>query len=266
MGFDGGSISGPLIAAASTAVASKLLGKPQTTQVDPTRPSVGGLQDAFSTFLRGVMADPAGTSQAFTSDLQRTATGGIQQFLNQPAPEAQTFERLNPGLMDIFVSDGASLTNAMFPLFQRGLQEGLGSLASSGAGRFSTTFERQGIDLTQRALQDFNLLQQQAFQQNIGNRLGAAQLMGSLAGQAGAAPFERLLSAGNLGAQMSATNPALQLILGGLNFAQPQGRDTVVSDSPLDAALKGISVFKLLNPGATSSAPTFPELWGAGGT
>jgi len=239
-----------LVAAGGSMLANKIAGGKQTQQVNPNTPQMQALQGDFAKFLHGALANPGGAGTGLTSDLQRQSLGGIQQYLNQPSPEQATFEKLSPGLMDIFGANGQGLTNAMFPLFQRGLQEGLGGLSNSAAGRFSTTFERQGIDLTSRALQDFNLLQQQAFQQNVGNRLGAAQLLGTLSGQAGQAPFDRLASAANLGLQATASNPVLQLLLGGMNFAQPQGMDTVVGDSALDAGLKGISAYEMLRGGA----------------
>lgn len=217
------------------------LTKPSITQVDPNPKSIQPLQADFATFLQGLLKDPS-KGAGLTSDLQRQATGGISQFLGQPSPEQATFEKLSPGLMDMFGQDIQGFGQAAFPLFQRGLQEGLGSLANSGAGRFSTTFERQGIDLTSRAMQDFNLLQQQAFMQNAQNRLGAASLLGTLSGQAGQAPFDRLAQAAQLGLQATSTNPVLQLLLGGMNFAQPAQRDTVVGDSWLDRLLKAGAV------------------------
>ena len=231
------------------------LTKNPTQSVNPNSPEMQALQGDFATFLQGIMQNPnllsQGVSKTPTSDLQRQSLGGIQQFLNQPSPEVATFEKLSPGLMEMFNQDGQGLTNAMFPLFQRGLQEGLGGLANSGMGRFSTTFEKQGVDLTSRAVQDFNLLQQQAFQQNIGNRLNAAGLLGTLSGQAGQAPFNRLASAAGLGMQATgldlqnkdlnlramASNPYLQLLLGGMNFASPAPNDTIVGKSWMDHLL-----------------------------
>ena len=205
--------------------------------VDPTADVAKGPQNALAQLLMGLAQNPGSNPfEALTSDLQRQATGGLQQFLGQN-PEQQTMDLLQPGLLEIFGRNSAQdVGNAAFPLFQRGLQEGLGSLASSAPGRFSTAFEGQGIGLAQRALQDFNLLQQQAFQQNVGNQLGAGSLLGTLAGQAGQGAFGRNLAAGQFGLAQTqqAVNPILQLLLGGLNFAQPQAKETIVGKSWLD--------------------------------
>lgn len=256
-----------LVAAGGSILANKIGGKKSTQQVNPNSPQMQGLQNDFATFLQGIIGDPAKASgkMGLTSDLQRLSTGGIQQFLNQPSPEVATFEKLSPGLMDIFGQSGQGLTDAMFPLFQRGLQEGLGSLSNSGMGRFSTTFEKQGVDLTSRAMQDFNLLQQQAFQQNVGNRLGAASLLGTLSGQAGQNPFQRLFQAGQLGTQQTAQNPILQLLLGGMNFAKNSPMDTVVGDSALDAGLKGMSAYSMLRGDRSPGFETWADAWNSGG-
>ena len=289
-----------LVAAGGSMLANKIGGRKSTQQVNPNSPQMQGLQNDFATFLQGIISDPAKASgkMGLTSDLQRQSLGGIQQYLNQASPEQQTFEKLSPGLMDLFdqgvdpalssglmdifgLNTAEATGNAAMPLFQQGLQFAQGQLANSGQGRFSTTFENQGIGLSQRALQDFNLLQQQAFTQNIGNRLsaagllgnltnqnvgnrlGAADLLGRLSGQAGQAPFDRLLAAGGLGLQATASNPILQLLLGGMNFAKNAPMDTVVGDSPADAALKGISAYEMMRrPGTSSGAKTWADVWG----
>lgn len=256
------------------------LTKPQTKTVDPTPDAVKPLQGDLAGFLQGLIGGGAGVQNPFggmTSDLQRQATGGVSQFLNAN-PEQQTFNMLSPGLLSAFGGGGAqgqalgalqpgllgmfgrdnasAVGAAAMPLFQQGLQFAQGSLANSAPGRFSTTFANQGIGLGQRALQDFNLLQQQAFMQDQQNRLGAGGLLGqlaqgasgeslgaggllgTLAGQAGQGAFGRNLQAGQLGLGMTQqnVNPILQLLLGGMGFAQPMGKETIVGKSPLDVA------------------------------
>lgn len=195
------------------------LTKNPTQSVNPNSPQMQALQGDFASFLQGLMNPGGGQFRGMTGDLQRQGVGGVQSFLNQPSPEQTTFNQLQPGLMDIFGLNTADATGAAaMPLFQQGLQFAQGQLANSGRGRFSTTFENQGIGLSQRALQDFNLLQQQAFQQNIGNRLGAAQMLGSLSGSAGS----------------SMRDPILSLLLGGMQFASPAPNDTIVGKSWMD--------------------------------
>lgn len=210
------------------------LTRPSTQTVDPTADAVKPLQGGLAQLLLGLTQNPGSNPfEGLTSDLQRQATGGMQQFLGAN-PEQQVMDLLQPGLLEIFGrNNAASVGEAAFPLFQRGLQEGLGSLASSAPGRFSTAFEGQGIGLAQRALQDFNLLQQQAFQQNVGNQLGAGSLLGTLASQAGQGAFGRNLQAGQLGLAQTQqnVNPVLQLLLGALGFAQPQPKETIVGKS-----------------------------------
>ena len=195
------------------------LNKNPTQSVNPNSPQMQTLQGDFAQFLQGLMNPGGGQLSGMTGDLQRQGVGGVQQFLNQASPEQTTFNQLSPGLMDIFGLNTAEATGAAaMPLFQQGLQFAQGQLANSGRGRFSTTFENQGIGLSQRALQDFNLLQQQAFQQNIGNRLGAANMLGTLSGAAGS----------------SMRDPILSLLLGGMQFAQPAANDTIVGKSWMD--------------------------------
>lgn len=222
------------------------LNKPSIDQVNPNPSEIQGLQSTISDFL---ISDVFGSSDVFEgvgADLQGGAGESILTFLGQDAPEVSTFENLEGGLLDIFGQDNVDeFGEAAFPLFQRGLQDALGQLSSSGAGRFSTAFEQQGVGLGQRALQDFNLLQQQAFQQNVSNRLGAADLLGTLASRAGDAPFNRAATAFGLGTQARAQDPRLQALLGGMQFGRPAPLDTVVGPSPLDQLLRAGSIATL---------------------
>ena len=235
------------------------LTKNPTTSVNPNSPQQQGLQGDYAAFLSqllggsgGATSGPARPSNfdkwpSFAQEgwlkqnpqgsstpagpLQRVGQNPFLQFLSQPSPEMTTFNNLNSGLMGLFGLDTAEATGAAaMPLFQQGLQFAQGQLANSGRGRFSTTFENQGIGLSQRALQDFNLLPQQAFTQNIGNRLGAAQALGTLSGAAGS----------------SMRDPILSLLLGGMSFARPAQNDTIVGKSPLDYAMGAASLIPFL--------------------
>ena len=232
------------------------LTKNPTQSVNPNSPQQQGLQGDYAAFLSQLLGGSGGASSGPAkpanfdkwpqglqqdwlkrnpstpaSSLQRMEKNPFLNFLSQPSPEMTTYNNLNSGLMNIFGLDTAEATGAAaMPLFQQGLQFAQGQLANSGRGRFSTTFENQGIGLSQRALQDFNLLQQQAFTQNIGNRLGAAQALGTLSGAAGS----------------SMRDPILSLLLGGMQFARPAPNDTIVGKSPLDT----IGQFAQFIPGA----------------
>lgn len=214
------------------------LTKPSIKQVDPNPRSVRPLQNDISKFLMDVY----GGNNPFasqTSELQRMATGGIQQFLSQPSPEQQTFDLLRDNLMGLATEGTAGqITNAALPIFEQNLQRQLGGASNASQGRFSSAFAGQGIDLASRAAQDFNLFQQQALQADVQNRLGAAGVLGTLGASAGNAQG-RMLDAGRLGLDMtnSSNEMLLRLMLGGMGFAQPQALDTIVGSSPLDNIL-----------------------------
>ena len=266
-----GAFAAPLIGAGASFVMNKLGGdKPSTSQVNPNSPQMQGLQGGIADFLMGQFSGNAQSPFAgMTSDLQRGATGGLMQFMNAN-PEQQTLDMLSPGLMDIFGGGSAAgIGQAAMPVFERQLQSALGGLGSSAPGRFSTAFANQGIGLAQRSAQDFALLEAQARQQEMGNRLGAAGLLGTLSGQAGMNPFQRMLGAGQLGMEQTnqQINPMLQLLLGGMGFAKPAPMDTVVGPSTMDTISSGALTGGLLsqlfgggsNPGMQS---TWADVWG----
>ena len=211
------------------------LTKPSVTPFDPTGQVAGDVQGAISPFLQNLFGDPS------QNPLQSPFTGQVENALLSfmgNNPEQQTFENLEGGLLDIFGGgSGESFGEAAQGISQRNLQQSLGQLSSSAPGRFSSAFAGQGIGLAQRAQQDLNLLMQQFNQQDIQNRLGAGGLLGSLAGQAGEGAFGRTLQAGEFG--LGQQQQLLQLLLGGLGFAQPQGLDAIVGSSPLDKIIGG---------------------------
>lgn len=216
------------------------LTKPSVTQVDPTGKAAGEVQGAISPFLQDLFANP--NQNPLQSDFTKQIESSLLSLLGNN-PEQQTFENLQGGLQDIFGgAGGESFGAAAQEISQRNLQDSLGQLSNQAPGRFSSAFAGQGIGLAQRAQQDLNLLQQQFGQQDITNRLGAGNLLGSLAGQAGGAAFGRTLQAGAFGSDQQ--QQLLQLLLGGLGFAQPEGLDTVVGSSILDKAIgAGTTIF-----------------------
>jgi len=206
------------------------LTSPSVTQVDPTSQVAGDVQGAISPFLQQLFANPS--QNPVQGDLSGQANNAISSFLGNN-PEQQVFDQLQGGLLDIFGgAGGESFGEAASAVSQRNLQASLGQLANQAPGRFSTAFTDQGIGLAQRAQQDLTLLQQQFGQQDIANRIGAGNALGTLAGQAGEGAFGRGIQAGELG--VAQQQQLIQLLLGGLGFAQPQPLDTVVGSSILD--------------------------------
>lgn len=246
-----------------------LSNEPQVTQVDPTNPQLKPLQGNISDFLGGLFQNPGQNPfGALTSPLQGLSTGGIQQFLSQPSPEQQTLQQVQPALQAMLngqpmqnpfgdlgaVNQAQNIISAMQPQFEQNLETSLGMAANRAPSVQNSAFGRDVGNITNRALQDFNLMSQQALMQGLGlqqqgqqsalnfmlganqqaqqGALGAGGLLGQLAGQAGQNPFQRLLGAGQLGNTFTqgAVNPTLQMLLGGMGFAQPQPLDTVVQE------------------------------------
>ena len=212
------------------------LTNPSTQSVETDSQVAQDVQGAISPFLQQLFGGGSGQVQnPLGNALTGQAGQALSTFIGQTGPEQQTFQNLEGGLLDIFGgAGGESFGNAAQEISQRNLQASLGQLSNQAPGRFSTAFTNQGIGLAQRAQQDLTLLQQQFGQQDIANRLGAGSLLGTLSGQAGEADFSRILQTGQFGLQQQ--QQLLQLLLGGLGFAQPQRTDTVVGDSPLDTA------------------------------
>ena len=127
--------------------------------------------------------------------LQQQASGGISQFLNQQSPEARTLQESRGALSGIVnQNSGQGIIDALQPGFERNL-----SLANQQGGRFGSA----NAVLRSRALDDFNLLSNQALQQGQQNQIGAAQILGMLSGQAGTADFGRLLQGFGVGTQQA---------------------------------------------------------------
>jgi len=236
--------------------------KPSITQVDPTGQAAGDVQDAISPFLQGLFQNP--NENPLQNSLTGQAGNALSTFLGNN-PEQQVFENLEGGLLDIFGgAGGESFGEAASAISQRNLQSSLGQLSSSAPGRFSTAFTNQGIGLAQRAQQDLNLLQQQFGQQDIAGRLGAGELLGTLAGQAGEGAFGRTERAGQFG--LAQQQQLIQLLLGGLGFAQPQPLDTVVGSSLLDKLIgAGTTVFAAKQFGGGGGGNTASGLRGSEG-
>lgn len=265
--------------------------EPTTTTVDPTPAAIRPLQGQAAGFLGSLFQQPGQSPfAALTSPLQGQAVGNISNFLNQPAPEITALNAVQPGLTQLAAGglqnpflpqgqegfqQGQQLVGAAQPVFQQNLNEALTTLTQRAPSLRNTAFGGEAGGLAQQALQDFNLFQQQALQQGqaldlqaqqqalnfmlggAGQQIGAAQALGGLAGQAGQAPFQRALGAGQFGAGLTqqAINPTLQLLLGGLGFAQPMGQETIVGPSPLQQTFGAIGDIGSLALGAGTLLP-----------
>lgn len=160
---------------------------PTTTSINPTAGAFQGLP--IGSAINPLPGQAAGLSTAATAGLQNfLATGGMG----------------GPG-----VSAGQSVINAAQPIFMQNMQRALGQLQSSAPGRYGTAFTGQGIGLQQRALQDFNLFQQQALQQGMQTDLQA--LLG-----AGA-------QSNNLLSLLMGTQQPIETIVGPSKFQQLTG-------------------------------------------
>lgn len=170
---------------------------------------LGGQGAGLEQFF-GPMGSPA-------TPLQRQATGGIEQFLNQPAPEQRALETSLPALQAILNGNpGAGVMDALRPHFERNL-----SSANQQGGRFGSA----NAVLRSRAVDDFNLLGAQAAERGQQTQLQAAQMLSLLANSAGDNPFRRLWGAANVGqadAQQAdlGTQRRMALLSGLLSVAQ----------------------------------------------
>jgi hypothetical protein len=107
------------------------------------------------------------------------------------------------GMIGDVLAGGEGMLSAMEPLFQRNLEQTLRmNREFGGPSRFNTAVGDKGVELSQRALQDYNLFQQQALEQARNRQLQAVLGIGGLTGQATGqqqAVMQQLLGAGLTG-------------------------------------------------------------------
>jgi hypothetical protein len=79
----------------------------------------------------------------------------------------------------------------------------------------------------------------QANLQGRQNQIQGAGVLGQLAANAGNNPFQRAMGMGQFGldATSSVINPTMQFLMGMMGFAQPQGQQAIVGQSPLGTVL-----------------------------
>lgn len=256
----------------------------QTHLYDPTNPLLRGLASQQVDFLGRVFGgyNPFANQAAGVNNsldmVRQNAISGQPEAVAQAAVTPMLQQLMSgPALANPFsqmghTNPGQSVVDAATPVFNRNLRLANAQLANTAPGRFSTAFDQQGIGLNQQALQDFNLFvaqqlaqgeqlraqqQQQALQFMLGagqlqqqGQLGAAQLMGQLAGQAGAAQRGALTDYAGLqqSAFQALTNPLLQLMLGGMQYAAPSDINAIVGG-------KGFAPGGVYAPTGTVGAP-----------
>jgi hypothetical protein len=232
----------------------------QMGQANPGQAVVNAAQPLFARNLQAAQtqlgsAAPGRFSSAFVDQGQDLASQALQDFNLFQA------QQLQAGQAQQLAQQQAA---QQFLLGARGLQQqatqdaraGLGQLlglqqqGALGAQQLAQqgSVDAQNLQLQNLQRQDqFNLgareLQQNAWSQSLAQQLGlmqsqqgAAGVLGQLSGLAGDNPFQRMLAASQLGlqSQQAQINPLLQLMLGGLQYAQPQAMDTIVGKSPFE--------------------------------
>lgn len=193
--------------------------------------------------------DPLARLEAFfgqlgspQTDLQRQSTGGISQFLNQPAPEQRALDVAMPGLQEILSGGG--------PQFERDL-----ALANQQGGRFGSANA---------------ILRGEAHRNLLNSRNQAAQTLGLLSQSAGQNPFQRLLGAFGVGQGQAQqgdieTQRRLQILLNLLGVGQQAAFNVPTTQGPSPfSQLLGVAApiagYALGGPagGAAATAATRP--------
>jgi hypothetical protein len=176
--------------------------------------------------------------EPFLQNLFTAATAGGGSGLFNPAnnPFARMFSQQNPAMRAFNQSEGSLLdilggndfdqyAAAAQPLHQQNLQFGQGGLNATAPLASSSALATQGIDLTSRANLDFDMLMQQAWQNMTRDRISAAGVYGDLGQGASQAQYQGVI------------NPTVAMMLGGMNYAQPQNI-AVQRGGPLDYLLE----------------------------
>lgn len=157
--------------------------------------------------------------EPFIQNLFQSATnGGLMNPANNPFaralqtnPSLTAFNQANPALMDIISGgDFNTYEQTATPIWQRNLQFAQGGLNAAAPLATSSALATQGIDLTGRATQDYNLFLQEAWRNFVQDRINAANVLGTLGAQASSAEIQ------------GAINPTVALLTGGMQYAAPQ--------------------------------------------
>lgn len=162
-------------------------------------PAPGGGQQVIPNLLGGGL-QPLQQPGGFQSTPMQGPGTGPSMRLSEQNPEMETFE-LGKSILGGQQNPGQGVMQALQPVFNQNLQQGLGQLRSAAPSVFGTGFAGQGVDLTSRALNDFNLLAAQALQQGVSQQQQGLGILGQLAGQAGNNGFNRNLATAQFGEQ-----------------------------------------------------------------
>jgi hypothetical protein len=176
--------------------------KPQVTTFDPTSKAAGNVQNQLLPFIQQFMKNPQAFGQQFNSPMNDPVNAAFMNAIGGPQ---------NPmGLAGQTVA-------SMQPIFQRNLNDSMTALSNRAPGRYSSALAMEGTDLASRANQDFNVFMNQAMQQGLGQHI-------NLLGQAS--------QTANQQTQL-AQNPVLAMLQNVFGFAQPQGKQAIVGNSPI---------------------------------
>lgn len=179
--------------------------QPQAIVPKDVAPLRGQQIDLLHSLFTGNAATNVSNFFGPPSDLQRQATGGISQFLNQPVPEQRALDTAFPSLDAILNGDPSSN-----PTFQRDI-----AVANQSGGRFGSA------NAIMRGEAVGNLYKQ---------RTQAADTLGVLASAAGQNPFSRLMGANAAG--QADTNSLRQLLQALLGTAQSATLNLPVTQAP----------------------------------
>ena len=186
--------------------------------------------------------DPTSRLESFfgplTSPLQRQGLTGMENFLNQPAPETRAFDQSLPALQNILGNNpGQGFLDALQPYFQQNLIS-----ANQQGDRFSSG----NATLKAQAVNDYNMLGAQAWQQGVGQQLQAAQVLGLLGQSAGNNPFNRFLTASQNDPQGDRRIALLQQLLGTAQSATLSQPTTVTPSGTQQAEQSTMALLQLL--------------------
>lgn len=222
----GGQLLGGLLNNRQQSKAQKQAG--QGIAYDPTNPILRPLIGQQAQW--GANLFNSNGASAPTSPLQQGTGNAILQYLNQMSPEMRG-EGVNPG---------QAVIDAARPQFDRNLQHANTQLANNIPGRFSSAFVSQGNDLSSRALQDFNLFQQQALQ--------SGQEMQSQRANA----FQNFL-VGAAGQGNAATGNLYGLLGQLLGWSQPSDQNVVMGANKISGVQGGGYGGDMISPPGTLS-------------
>ena len=152
-----------------------------------------GLSQGVQNFLGGILNNPQQFLGQFApggmqqSNLLQQRLGNVFQQTLAANPQGNTFQqryetafgRGLPGMeaaVNIPDVSGAKVIEAAQPIFQRNLSQALQTQREFGGPRFASESGRQARQMSEQALQDFNLFQQNVLESGLQRQLGAAQL------------------------------------------------------------------------------------------